>query len=305
LVAGPYIKLNSLSWVLDCDVPVAVSFWDHPEFFRNQGLFADGDVALIGQMWRSAACRFVISSELGDKLCEDFGERDYEIVTDGVSEFGMTKEMKDQQEYVVYFMGEYHSFYAENFLSLVQALEGVGRIVDRRFLLRVRSAWRPTFQPSQHVSIESLPLGDDSAVAKDLSTADFLYLPLPFSTTDQIFGKYSLSTKMVSYLASGRPIIYHGPSTSAAGRLLARHHAAICLNTLELEPSISLLASMVRDITGIRNVTTSALALARSRFCASEIRERFWKTLLPAISSPPVPKMSTSTDRSPAQCESR
>ena len=37
----------------------------------------------------------------------------------------------------------------------------------------------------------------------------------------------------VTYLASGIPILYHGPSGTAAHNLLAKHRAAVLIKTLD------------------------------------------------------------------------
>ena len=72
-----------------------------------------------------------------------------------------------------------------------------------------------------------LPFAGHDTVLEDMTRADLLYLPLPFGEEFEKFTRYSLSTKMVAYLGSGVPILYHGPAESAAARLLLRHGAAL------------------------------------------------------------------------------
>ena len=67
--------------------------------------------------------------------------------------------------------------------------------------------------------VRVLPFGSEADVEADMSQATLLYMPLPFAAEDECFVRFSLSTKMISYLGSGRPIF--SANASQALRRLA------------------------------------------------------------------------------------
>ncbi len=82
---------------------------------------------------------------------------------------------------------------------------------------------------------------------------------------------------MVTYIGSGLPILYHGPSSSAAFELLGKHRAAILMPTLAPEEIARLLTSADRSIRA--EITCNALELARSSFMLADQTDRFWRTI--------------------------
>ena len=61
--------------------------------------------------------------------------------------------------------------------------------------------------------IRVLPFAKETELERDLSEADLLYLPLPSDAAHAPLVRFSLST-LVTYLGSGVPIFYHGPTRS-------------------------------------------------------------------------------------------
>ena len=99
---------------------------------------------------------------------------------------------------------------------------------------------------------------------------------MPFNAADSDFVHFSLSTKLVTYLGSGRTIIYHGPAYGAAFNLLKSNDAAIMLTSLT--PDV-LREQLERALPSSTGVTENALRLARTRFRITDQRERFWSSV--------------------------
>jgi hypothetical protein len=81
---------------------------------------------------------------------------------------------------------------------------------------------------------------------------------------------------MVTYVASGIPILYHGPPDAAVHNLLKAHDAAL----LCTEATPDVLAEMLRVYINNKQMGTdsarNALELAHDSFNLSQIREKFW-----------------------------
>jgi glycosyltransferase involved in cell wall biosynthesis len=253
------------------------SLAEHPDRFRGE--------KYLGHVWQEADGRFVISHAMGEEYCRRYGARSFEIITDGVETIPAKPMARSPQSLRIYFMGLFHRSYEPNLRSLLRAVEHFQRVEPAiRVSVRLRCGSLPPSltSTSQRVSIEVLPMGSQQDVTRDLADADLLYLPLPFDADFELFVRFSMSTKMVSYLGSGLPILYHGPRASAAGELLCKHGAALVANSLEMDDLIPCLQQTVHNLDDTVN---QALSLCRSQFSLQGQRRRFWDTILNSASA--------------------
>jgi len=127
--------------------------------------------------------------------------------------------------------------------------------------------------------VRILPFSSESDVENDLAEIDLLYLPLPFGVENEFFVRFSLSTKMVTYLASGIPILFHGPKNSAACALLSEADAALNFNSLDAELLAQLLSKTLQTPKALESFVEKSLALARWRFRLEDQQKRFWSAI--------------------------
>ena len=233
-------------------------------------------MACLSEVWNGSAARFVISNAMGDEYCRRYGKQPYTVVTDGLTASESSPLPRPTRSMRVYFMGAVHMTYENNFHALYSALQKFKKEhSDWNVSLTIRGGTGFQFRPND-VPINLLPWGSESEVAQDLEEADFLYLPLPFDEGCDSFVRYSLSTKMVTYLGSGLPILYHGPIHAAANHLLAQHHAAIGLYSL----SESDLQQSLENATDVREqVVNNAIVLGQQQFSLSRIQNQFWSQI--------------------------
>ena len=253
----------------------------HDDQFSISGMHVLGSKAMkvLPEIWRNADSRFVISEPLGREYCSRYGERAYEIVTDGVETLGSVRTAIPNR-LNIYFMGLFHNRYEPNLACLTQAVEILQKNCPELHLgINFRcGTLRRGFRPPG-VSIRTMPFGTESDVVNDLTKADLLYLPLPFGPKDEFFVRFSLSTKMVTYLGSGIPILFHGPKESAAHVLLSDAGAAFCFDSLEASELAKLLAGVAGNPELGRQHALKAMELARAKFLLSDQRSRFWNSI--------------------------
>jgi glycosyltransferase involved in cell wall biosynthesis len=228
--------------------------------------------------WLHADARFVISEALGREYSSRYGVKDYRIVTDGLTEVRGYREKPDASAWRIYFMGLFHLDYESNLNAFLQALNIFERehpgtttsMVCRCEYIRPH-VWKGIKQ------ISVLPFSDEAQIQRDMESADLLYMPMPFGQEHENFARFSVSTKMVTYVGSGIPIVYHGPTASAAFDLLHRNHAAILLNTLD--PSE--IAKSLNGLTSAQcgEVAMNAGSLARREFMLADQTREFWGTI--------------------------
>jgi hypothetical protein len=225
------------------------------------------------KLWNMADRRLVISREMGGEYRRLLGEKDFEVVTDGVEETEIaTAGHYNGAQVVIYFAGLLHIDYLPLFRCLADALD---LLASHGFLVKLvlRGTQTLDFLSGRSFRIEYLPLTlDDNELKRELNAATLLYLPIKF--TVPAFYRYSLSTKMVGYLGSPGHILYHGPDDSAASQMLQQADAAACCTSLN---KFEMLASLKSLLSGRKNYSRNAKALARSEFDLPSLRQRFWK----------------------------
>jgi hypothetical protein len=177
-------------------------------------------------------------------------------------------------------MGLFHLRYEPNLASLLRAVEIIRAenpsvCITATFRCgSIRKSMLPDVQ-----GLRVLPFGTEADVETDMEEADLLYLPLPFAAEDTCFVRYSLSTKMITYLGSGVPIFYHGPREAAASELLAANDAAFVANDLDPEAVAAVLREAIVNPASATARVQRALSLGKERFALEEQRGQFWSTL--------------------------
>jgi len=231
----------------------------------------------LGIVWKNAHERFVISEEIGDEYNKRFGERSYVQVTDGVTHVPDAPRAFRAGELHLYLAGLFHFGYTDNLNALLLALQRLKADHPQWNLsVTMRCGSLPHQVRRDVFPVNVLPFGSEADVARDLEDKTVLYLPLQFEDDHANFVRFSLSTKMVTYLGSGLPILYHGPEEAAAGKLLARQKAAFSMTSVHVPEIQAVLQDMATQEALSQSMVRNALALARSRFSLNDIRERFW-----------------------------
>jgi hypothetical protein len=262
-------------------IPYFISVHDDMEHVSKHHLLMEQVRASMGRVWREARGVFVISEEMGQEYSRRYGAREFAVVTDGLKCVADAPQRRPEKSMRLYFMGLFHNSYAQNLRAVLDALKIVrSQRPDWDISVTCRCGAISAPVHEDDVPVVVLPFAPEAEVEKDMESADLLYQPLPFQEQSQAFSKFSMSTKMITYLGSGLPIFYHGPSDAAACKLLARHDAAAICTTLDREGvATQLLEALARR----ESIINNALALARSQFMLADQQRRFWQPILAAL----------------------
>ncbi len=240
--------------------------------------------AAISRAWSGAAARFVISGPLGQEYQRRYGAADYIVITDGLERIAPAPRPRARDKLRIYFMGLFHLEYEPNLRALIQSLRTLQRDnLPLSMNMRCGSLRRGILAEADFVRV--LPFAEEEEIERDLREADLLYLPLPFDPAHASFVRFSLSTKLVTYLGSGIPILYHGPAESAVGELLAQHNAAILCHSLEHAQLTIILRHFLEHAAASECAASHALELARAKFSLRHIREKFWSAINAAVAT--------------------
>jgi hypothetical protein len=205
------------------------------------------------------------------KYAEEFGNKDFEIITDGLLEHEISEpRRKNKNTITIYFGGLLHYHYIPLFKVLEDVLNTIAEQgIKINFILRGVSF---TLFKNNLFNVEYRnDFVSDTEIQKELNEADILYLPIKFNNPE--FYLYSLSTKMIGYLGAPGIILYHGPADSAACKLLNEENAAVCCTSMEATDMRNALFALINDAEG---VSANAKRLARGRFELEAIQRSFW-----------------------------
>ena len=280
-IAHTYGILPVTRVAAELGIPYFLSVHDDLEYLSQGHVLIKKMPEFMGKAWREARGVFVISDEMGQEYCRRYGAREYRIVTDGLKHVADAPQQRPERSLRLYFMGLFLNNYAQNLRAVLDALKIV-RSRQPEWDLSVTCRCGRISTPVRHndVSVTVLPFAPEAEVERDMLTADLLYMPIPFQERSRAFSRFSMSTKMITYLGSGLPILYHGPEDAAACKLLTRHQAAFVCATLDAEE----IARCLLDSVSRRESTVSnALALARSQFMLADQQKRFWEPILQAL----------------------
>jgi glycosyltransferase involved in cell wall biosynthesis len=234
----------------------------------------------LKEVWNGAQARFVISRQMGEEYARRYGEQEFIIVTDGIDRIAAAPAPRPGNQVRIYFMGLFHITYEANLRVLLQAVEQVqGAHPSAAVSVTLRCGQINARDIRQSANVRILPFGSEADVARDLEEADLLYLPLPFGEDFEAFVRFSLSTKLVTYLGSGLPILYHGPEAAAVANLLTENDAALVETTLDANSIAARLIEFQKEPALVRQKTANALALARRDFTLQAQRDRFWNAI--------------------------
>lgn len=265
---------NAYQVAQELGLPYYLNVQDDLQYALQGSLELKEGMGKIVEVWKKADGRFVISDELGKEYCRRYGQKTYTIVTDGLDKVPTKPENRPINSCRIYFMGLFHISYEVNFKALLQALEILHKLRPNwHFTVTCRCGFIRSEVLGERFPVTLLPFASEKEVIRDLEQADLLYLPLPFGQEYESFVRYSLSTKMITYLGSGLPIIYHGPQEAAASQLLMKHQAAILLNSLDPH----CIAKSLMEAQGkTKTIVENALELGSTQFLLSQQKHKFW-----------------------------
>jgi len=263
-------------------IPFFLGIYDDPDYGLKDHPHKEKFLPALQEAWKSAAGRYVVCEELGEEMCRRWGTASYSIITDGINELNPLPVHREKKRLHIYFMGLFHIGYEPNLIALQAAVRRIREEdpeLDVRIVTRC-GALLPRVQTDPEL-LEMLPFASEEEVKRDLARVDLLYLPLSFNARDAAMARFSLSTKMISYLGAGLPILYHGPAESAAGGLLEREQAAFACNSLEPDDLVRTIKSAQSN--AAEEKVRNARDLAERKFVLRDIRRRFWDSIHAAL----------------------
>jgi glycosyltransferase involved in cell wall biosynthesis len=278
-------------------VPLYTQVWDPLGWWlRANKIDADTSARVLNEfdevIRASRACA-TASWAMSKEYTAKYGVKNIPIISSLSSDSARPPATAPNQsdEFVIGMAGQIYA--TEEWNALIHAIDKSDWKVDgRKIKFRILSYGMPSgvVHPK---NAEYLEWMSQKKAIQTLSGVDMLYLPYWFSPAFREEATLSFPSKLITYLAAGRPILFHGPEYASPARYLEENKAGLCCYSLEPDrifEQIKLLATN-RDV--YRSLSyNGATAFARD-FTHEKMKANFYKFL--EIDS------STANERSCAQ----
>jgi glycosyltransferase involved in cell wall biosynthesis len=278
-------------------VPLQTLVWDPPryylgEYWKLRGAALDDLVRAFGAAVRRATRCGVMSDAMGDAYRRAYGTSCV-IMQHGLARrwwrSPATEPARDRL--TIAYAG---SLYArDEWNTLLEALRRRnwrlgGRDVTIRFL-----GSRLEVDVAAPARIEFLGWRNRADTLALLSEADVCYLPYWFAAEYAEVVRQAFPTKLPTYLAAGRPVLFHAPPGSSPARFFDRYPAGALCASRDPDRVADVLESLVADPAAYRQAGVAGHAALEECFDLEIFRRRFAElldvdvTCLNAVSSVP------------------
>lgn len=160
--------------------------------------------------------------------------------------------------------------------SLISALDEINwTIGGKKIVIRLLGRLIETYSKNpQH--IEYLGWHNRKDTIKLLSEADILYCAYWFDPAFKAKTHQSFSSRITTYLAAGRPILFHGPAWASAGLFLKEHNAALCLDDLSPSAVRESLSRLVADDELYQQLAANGLEVFKNHLTLQTMKSQFF-----------------------------
>lgn len=166
-------------------------------------------------------------------------------------------------------------FYAASeWLELLKALEKANwTIGGRPVRVVVMGPQRPPGEPKSHVAFLGWKSQPDAAFI--LSLCDILYCPYPFDPSMKEVSQFSFPSKLVLYLAAGRPIVFHGPEYASPARYIKTKKCGLVADRLVATAIFNEIERLTFDPAAYAEMAANAQAAFRDDFTLESMERSF------------------------------
>ncbi|MDQ6911320.1 MAG: hypothetical protein M3128_00390 [Verrucomicrobiota bacterium] len=268
------------------DVPYHISIHDypdahHPERTIGRDLTTDL-VVTVENLYRRAASRDTISNEMAADMESRTGASANQILHAGVepADFEYLEQAVPVNRDVIKIAYAGTIVARQTVLAFVRSLTHVRKEIARRIELHLFSAHTSASQPwfNREWMIEHGELGASELLAH-LRECDWGLAPMELTDENPRYNRFSLPTKVVSYLAAGLPTICIAHSSSTIAHLAGRYSLGIQIDETNADRIDEILRVGLSNSEERARRRLEIVRCARAEFDAETMRARLYTRL--------------------------
>ena len=232
-------------------VPLVATIWDPPERFAVDQRLDPVSRRMLLRRFADALRMAVRCGVASEGMQEEYRSRynvDSVVLIHGVHP-GLRRppatHLSREGQFIIGIAG---SLYADReFQALLSALSSVGwRLDGRDVTVRVLGA-DLRLRAQGRMRVEYLGWRPLDETIDLMSQTDVGYLPYWFDKRYDLAVRLCFPNKMTTYLAAGRPVLFHGPEDSSPAHFLRRFPAGLCCHSLDQSEIIESLRRFAAD----------------------------------------------------------
>lgn len=258
-------------------VPFVATVWDDPEgWFADRG-YDRFSRRILQRKFKSALLAARNVSTAGEVMQrvykQEYGIQSVILRHGFKSPVFRTKDPQSNKEIIVGFVGSAYGRDAWTaFLSAVANLNASGKLPR----IRLRVFGGGAF-PYSHPGIEIDTRGwqPSDVMLRELAEADFCYLPYWFEPSKRRHVELSFPNKFETYLAAGRPVVFHGPVYAGIAEAVKQYGVGICIHTLREDEIIANVERLITDQPIRESFEKAAISAFHAEFNAKAMMRKF------------------------------
>jgi glycosyltransferase involved in cell wall biosynthesis len=257
-------------------VPFVGTVWDDPEGWLADGGYDCFSRQLLLYRFREALSRARFLSTAGEAMQQVY-EKEYgvkSVILRHGFEAPVLPPTKAaaHQEIVIGFVGNaYGRETWTAFLQAVARLNATGALPPIR--LKVFGPGFPYRQPG--VEVDNRGWQPAAVMLRQIAETDFCYLQCWFDPGKRRHAELSFPNKLQTYLAAGRPILFHGPVYAGIAETVRKYGFGLCLHSLDEEQISTAIGRLIVDQPLRESFSRAALAAFHAEFNATKMLTNF------------------------------
>jgi len=259
-------------------VPLYTHVWDPFSWWAKANCLDSITTRRVQSMFdnaiRHSRCVATASEPMAELYRDRFGVSTVPVIASHPKSMAQAPDLacNDKNPIVIGMAGQFYA--ANEWLQFLHALRSSNwRVAGRAVRIVVLGPQRPPGVIDEHVSLLGWKSQPDAAFI--LSQCDILYCPYPFDQGMKEVSLYSFPSKLVLYLAAGRPILFHGPDYSSPAYYIKIRKCGLIASRLVATAVYNELERLVRDPAAYRTMGSNAQAAFINDFTLESMDRSF------------------------------
>lgn len=261
-------------------VPLLTQVWDPPNWFLRascvDGITTALTLRTFAKAVRSSAGCATASQAMARQYRQDYGARTAALLPSLPESAALAPatQIHQNKELVIGVAGTVYAVKEWN--TLAAALERVNwQICGRDVKVRFMGRPFPGVRMNENMPLEFLGWRPQAETLRLLSEADVLYCPYWFDPAFELQARLSFPAKLTTYLASGRPVLFHGPDYAEPANFLQENGAGLVCSSKRKSKLIEALTRLTSDPDLYSTLTENGRAAFEQYLTLSCLRKQF------------------------------
>lgn len=259
-------------------VPLHTQIWDPFSWWAKANCLDEGTTRKTQQLFDETIRRSVAVATASHAMAQTYRDRFSVRAIPLISSYAHTMACSPTatpssgEALTIGMAGQFYA--ADEWRQLLAALEAENWTVGGgRVNIVAMGPVRPPAMPANNVSF--LGWKSQTEAVKILTDCDFLYCPYPFDPAMAEVARQSFPSKLVLYLAAGRPVIFHGPAYSAVAEFIKDKGCGILATSLSAEGILKEIGRLVENRPSYSEMASNAQKAFLDEFTLESMARSF------------------------------